>query len=149
MVKTNKKIIIVLGCLAIAFMLLIVIWSIVSKENENEEIIESESNTNEIEDYVEFSNSEVSTYNEVAENEIKEETDEVDSSLNEDDMRYLIKSVDNYISIYYLTDENEEILYKETTISVEYLSQADIDDLEVGIEVTGKEELNKTLEDFE
>jgi hypothetical protein len=61
----------------------------------------------------------------------------------------LLESVDGYIFVYYLNDENEKYLYKRTTISVDYLSQEDIDDLEVGIEVVGSEDLNKMLEDFE
>ena len=63
--------------------------------------------------------------------------------------RYLVKDINGFISIYYLDDFNEEILYKKTDISTEYLSAEDLENLEIGIEVTGSKELNQLLEDFE
>ena len=69
--------------------------------------------------------------------------------MGEETTHFLLKSENGYIYIYYLSENNEEILYKKTTISVDYLSPEDIDDLEAGIEVVGIETLNKMLEDFE
>ena len=71
------------------------------------------------------------------------------SNISNETTRYLVKDIDGYISIYYLDDFNEEILYKKTDISTEYLSLEDIENLKVGIEVNGAKELNQLLEDFE
>lgn len=70
------------------------------------------------------------------------------SNSSENDTHYLLKDVLGYIEVYYL-ENNKEYLYKKTTIPTAYLSQEDIEDLKVGIEVVGAEELNKMLEDFE
>ena len=48
-----------------------------------------------------------------------------------------------------MDENNNEYLYKKTDISTDYLSEEDINDLKVGIEVVGLEELNKMLEDFD
>lgn len=80
---------------------------------------------------------------------IGEKIEEASNNLTEDDTHYLIKDVWGYIEVYYLDDENNEYLYKKTTIATDYLSQEDIDDLKIGIEVVGTEAMNKMLEDFE
>lgn len=80
---------------------------------------------------------------------VGERIEEASNNYAEDDTHYLLKDVLGYIEVYYLGENNEEILYKKTTIPTAYLSQEDIEDLKVGIEVIGAEELNKTLEDFE
>ena len=80
---------------------------------------------------------------------VNEKIEEASSNIIEDDTHYLIKDVLGYIEVYYLDENKDEYLYKKTNIPTKYLSQEDIDDLEVGIEVTGIENLNKALEDFE
>ena len=90
--------------------------------------------------------------NEVTDGFTKKEeniTKNVSNDISEKETRYLLKSDKGYISVYYLDEKNNEYLYKKTTIAVDYLSAKDIDDLEIGIEVKGKKELNKMLEDFE
>ena len=80
---------------------------------------------------------------------IRERVEEANNNLSEQDTHYLLKDVYGYIEIYYLDENNNEYLYKKTDISTEYLSEEDLDDLQVGIEVVGIEALNKMLEDFE
>lgn len=80
---------------------------------------------------------------------INQDIESASNDMVDENTRYLVKNVDGYIYIYYLDDFNEELLYKKTDISTEYLSVEDLDDLEVGIEVTGSKELNQLLEDFE
>ena len=80
---------------------------------------------------------------------ISERVEEANNNLSEQDTHYLLKDVYGYIEIYYLDENNNEYLYKKTDISTEYLSEEDLDDLQVGIEVVGIEALNKMLEDFE
>lgn len=80
---------------------------------------------------------------------INEDIESASNDMVNENTRYLVKDVDGYIYIYCLDDFNEEILYKKTDISTEYLSVEDLDDLEIGIEVTGSKDLNQLLEDFE
>jgi len=78
-----------------------------------------------------------------------QDIESVSNDMLNETTRYLVKDVNGIISIYYLDDFNEEILYKKTDISTEYLSVEDLDNLEIGIEVIGAKELNQLLEDFE
>ena len=80
---------------------------------------------------------------------IEEKMKEASNNLSEKNTHYLLKDINGYIQVFYLDENNQEILYKKTTISTDYLSQEDLEDLETGIEVVGIEELNKILEDFE
>ena len=80
---------------------------------------------------------------------INQDIESASNDMVDENTRYLIKDVNGYINIYYLDNFNEEILYKKTDISTEYLSVEDLDDLEIGIEVKGSKELNQLLEDFE
>ena len=65
------------------------------------------------------------------------------------DEHYILKDVDGIITIFVL-DENEDATIKEkTAILTEYLPEEDVLKLKEGIRVNGKEELNKTLEDYE
>jgi len=61
---------------------------------------------------------------------------------------YILKEKNGKINIYVETDEGEK-LYEETDISVEYLTETDLIKIKDGLQVYGKEELNKVLEDFE
>ena len=80
---------------------------------------------------------------------ISARVEEANNNLSEQDTHYLLKDVYGYIEVYYLDEDKNEYLYEKTDISTEYLSEEDIDDLKVGIEVVGIEALNKMLEDFE
>ena len=80
---------------------------------------------------------------------ISERVEEASNNISEKDTHYLLKDVYGYIEVYYLDENNKEYLYKKTDISTDYLSEEDIDDLQIGIEVVGIEALNKMLEDFE
>lgn len=138
----NKKIIISIISLIVISIIFFCIWKFAPKKEEE--------NTNIVENAVELSYI-------VADECINEWDDyngakskETNSQAQKDDRHYLLKSVNGYINIYYLNvQEQTETLYKETDIAVNYLSPEDIDDLEMGIEVVGNEELNKILEDFE
>lgn len=90
----------------------------------------------------------INEWNDYNEN-LGKEIEEVSSNISENDTHYLIKNVNGFIEVYYLDDNNNEYLYKKTNISTDYLTEEDIQDLDVGIEVIGNEALNKMLEDFE
>lgn len=153
----NRKVIISIVSLIVAVILFCIIWKIV--EN-NEKYVQNtdtikENNTLSLNEYGNIINisSEVTDectaeweeYN----SEIQKKFEEVNSDLGENNTHYLLKNENGYIYVYYLDEKNVEYLYKRTTISVDYLSPEDVDDLDIGIEVVGSEELNKILEDFE
>lgn len=71
---------------------------------------------------------------------------EVNEFCNE---HYLLKEKDGYISIYSLDENNNEKFIETTDISIEYLTEEDLENIEKGITVYTKKELNKTIEDFE
>ena len=139
----NKKIIISIISLIIIFIVFFGIWKLAKTKEE-------EKNTDIVENTIELSYmvaddclNEWNDYNET-------NSKETISQVQKDDKHYLLRSVNGYINIYYLNvKEQTETLYKETDIAVNYLSPEDMDDLEMGIEVVGNEELNKILEDFE
>lgn len=71
----------------------------------------------------------------------------IDTMCNE---HYVLKLGDENIEIYHIIKDPEDIeLYKTTSISKEYLTNADIVNLEEGIYVYGIGNLNSALEDFE
>lgn len=129
----NKKMIISIVFFVLAVLLLTIIWSVFN--NNTDEKIE----INEAKSEFEIDGG----------NDDEDVVQPANIDLSEDTTRYLLKNVDNYIYVYYLDDDNKETLYRKTDIFVDYLSQEDIDNLDVGIEVTGIEELNKLIEDFE
>lgn len=148
--KMDKKITISIISLAIVIALFALIWNLVSKKNESNDINSGENlNIDESQNIMNISAFEPVTDDCITEAEILNAIEEASNNLSDDNTRYLIQSVNGYIFVYYLNDENEKYLYKRTTIAVDYLSQEDMDDLEVGIEVVGIEKLNKMLEDFE
>lgn len=67
----------------------------------------------------------------------------------EKDTIYIIKEYNGKIAIYVLEDDGKEYLRETTEIVTKYLPDLDRKKLEIGIRVTGKEELNKVLEDYE
>lgn len=79
-------------------------------------------------------------------------SDEVVLSKNEDslcDEHYIIKLDNDRVKIYNKISEDISNLYMETEIVKEYLTEADIEKLEVGMLVYGRGKLNSVLEDFE
>ena len=62
---------------------------------------------------------------------------------------YIIGVSDGFISISTRNDSGERIFKGLTDISVQYLPKEDLAKLENGIEIVGREELNKFLEDYE
>ena len=71
---------------------------------------------------------------------------EVNEFCNE---HYLLKEKDGYISIYSLDENNNEKFIETTDISIEYLTEKDLENIEKGITIYTKKELNRTIEDFE
>ena len=68
---------------------------------------------------------------------IQEEIYEASQNISDEDKVYKIKAEDNYIKVYYINKEKEEVLYKVTDISVNYLENEDVEKLKEGIFVTG------------
>ena len=62
---------------------------------------------------------------------------------------YMLRDIDGKINIYKLDENGNEALMDETDIATEYLTETDMIDMENGIIVYGKENLNQLLEDFE
>lgn len=62
---------------------------------------------------------------------------------------YILRESDGYISISCKNDIGEYIFKGLTDISVQYLPQEDLDKLNNGIEIVGRNNLNKFLEDYE
>lgn len=63
---------------------------------------------------------------------------------------FKLKIEDGKINIYLIDKDNNEVLYEKTNISSEYLTETDLLNMQgEGLEVYGKEELNKMVEDFE
>ena len=144
----DKKIVIWIICI---ILILFVVFTIYILKNRKEVNIEDNINNNlelsedEMEQVTDECLDEWEDYNKY----IGEKIEEASNNLTEDDTHYLIKDVWGYIEVYYLDENNNEYLYKKTTIPTDYLSQEDIEDLKIGIEVVGAEAMNKILEDFE
>ena len=62
---------------------------------------------------------------------------------------FILKSDNGKITIYKINENNKEEIYEKTEISVDYLTETDKIEIENGIKVNGKEELNQLIEDFE
>lgn len=62
---------------------------------------------------------------------------------------YIIRESDGYISISCKNDIGEYIFKALTDIPVQYLPEEDVKKLEKGIEIVGRDNLNKFLEDYE
>lgn len=77
------------------------------------------------------------------------ELEQASSMYQNEETHYLVKAENNYIVVYYVDDEENFVLYKDTEISTNYLGEEDLKELKNGIDVYGVENLNKLLEDFE
>lgn len=62
---------------------------------------------------------------------------------------FKLKIEDGKVVVYIINNDETESLYKKTNISSEYLTEVDLMNMQEGLEVYGKEELNKIIEDFE
>ena len=80
---------------------------------------------------------------------VQERIQEAGKVINDENRIYLLKEEDNLIKVYYINEKQEEVLYKVTDISIEYLGEEDIKKLKEGIKVEGIQELNQLIEDFE
>lgn len=65
------------------------------------------------------------------------------------DEHYILRESDGYISISTKNDIGEYIFKGLTNIPVQYLPEDDVNKLEIGIEIVGRDNLNRFLEDFE
>ena len=80
---------------------------------------------------------------------VQEELQETSQNLNDENRHYILRAEDNLIHVYYINEEEEEVLYRVTEISTKYLTEEDVKKLETGIDVYGVQALNQLLEDFE
>lgn len=62
---------------------------------------------------------------------------------------YILRENDGKIAIYKRDENNKEILFEQTEIATDYLTEADKIEIKNGIRVNGKESLNQLIEDFE
>lgn len=62
---------------------------------------------------------------------------------------YLVKDLNGTVVIYERLDDGTQKLLEETSISTDYLPETDKVQMENGIEVNGKQELNQLIEDYE
>ncbi len=62
---------------------------------------------------------------------------------------YKLRIENGKVIINIINDDGREELYEKTNISSEYLTETDLINMQDGLEIYGKEELNKIIEDFE
>lgn len=62
---------------------------------------------------------------------------------------FKLKVEDGKVVVYIVNKDGTESFYEKTDISSEYLTETDLINMQDGLEVYGKEELNKIIEDFE
>lgn len=65
------------------------------------------------------------------------------------DEHYLLKEKDGNIAIFKLDENNNQTFLETTDISTEYLTEEDLKNIQKGITIYTKKELNKMIEDFE
>jgi len=62
---------------------------------------------------------------------------------------FKLKIEDGKVVIYIVNNDGSETIYEKTNISSEYLTETDLINMQDGLEIYGKEELNQIIEDFE
>ncbi|MBQ2835636.1 MAG: hypothetical protein IJE68_02225 [Clostridia bacterium] len=62
---------------------------------------------------------------------------------------FKLKVEDDKVVIYIVNNDGTESIYEKTNISSEYLTETDLINMQDGLEIYGKEELNQIIEDFE
>ena len=71
---------------------------------------------------------------------------EVEGSCNE---HFLVKDVDGIVTVFKVLDNGTKEEYQVTDIATEYLTDTDKIEMEKGIKVNGKQNLNQLIEDYE
>ena len=62
---------------------------------------------------------------------------------------FKLKIEDGKVVVYIVNNDATESVYEKTNISSEYLTETDLINMQDGLEIYGKEELNQIIEDFE
>ena len=62
---------------------------------------------------------------------------------------FKLKVENGKIVVYIVNMDGSESIYEKTNISSEYLTETDLTNIQEGLEIYGKEELNQIIEDFE
>ena len=62
---------------------------------------------------------------------------------------FKLKIEEGKVVVYIVNNDGNEIVYEKTNISSEYLTETDLINMQDGLEIYGKEELNQIIEDFE
>ena len=62
---------------------------------------------------------------------------------------FKLKVEDGKVVVYIVNNDGTESIYEKTNISSEYLTETDLINMQDGLEIYGKEELNQIIEDFE
>jgi len=62
---------------------------------------------------------------------------------------FKLKVEDGKVIVYIVNNDGTESVYEKTNISSEYLTETDLINMQDGLEIYGKEELNQIIEDFE
>lgn len=62
---------------------------------------------------------------------------------------FKLKVEEGKVVIYIVNTDGTESVYEKTNISSEYLTETDLINMQDGLEIYGKEELNQIIEDFE
>ena len=62
---------------------------------------------------------------------------------------FKLKAEEGNVVIYIINNDGTESIYEKTNISSEYLTETDLINMQDGLEIYGKEELNQIIEDFE
>lgn len=71
---------------------------------------------------------------------------EVEGNCNE---HYVVRDVDGTVTVFHILDDGTEEEYMITDIATEYLTDTDKIEMEKGIEINGKQNLNQLIEDYE
>lgn len=129
-------------CIIGIIVFFLVAWSVIrvsdSKKEENQNLL--------IEDNLNVTNI---SETEVTDDCINEWSDYNEITEETKNTRYIIKNENDYVTIYVVQENGKEVLYKKTSIYSKFLCEEDLELLDKGIEIIGKEELNKIIEDFE
>ena len=62
---------------------------------------------------------------------------------------FKLKIEEGKVVIYVVNNDGSESVYEKTNISSEYLTETDLINMQDGLDIYGKEELNQIIEDFE
>ena len=71
---------------------------------------------------------------------------EVEGNCNE---HYIVKDINGIVTVFHVLEDGTEEEYQVTDIATEYLTDTDKIEMEKGIKVNGKQNLNQLIEDYE